>query len=157
MNEHPVIAQFTRQMTELTERRLALIDMDLPNLHEQFPQGKWDALSYIGYPGFSLPYSFDLIAQFKKYVAEDLDGWEITQDLSKITSNGRSYLYMSREDLSLQVNFSTDHKEATCVLNVIQEPITETIQEGVYEVICQEGAKEDTFGKDEEVSMDDDD
>lgn len=119
----------------------------IEQLKDQYPQGTWST-SWGETFEFTLPYSFELIAQVKKFM-ESLPQFKFERENQYVWNRDHSgpsagfFLEYStgeptwRECARFQIAFRTGREGTTCVLNQIG---TEVVP--VFEVTCQEGANE---------------
>ena len=108
---------------------------------EAFSEGNWSP-SW-GYEfEFCLPMRFELSAQFKEFCV--LQGWKAGTERQYIWDDGNAGLFFDvriTDELSFGAAFRSQKVGSTCIIKEIGKEL-----KPIYEVICGDGAQENTFG-----------
>ena len=106
---------------------------------EAFPAGRWSTNWFDVVINF--PFDFALIEQVKKFIIEQGGViWYENRFVWNDQGKAVHFLTIFMNGVSFDINFRTENKGSTCVLNKIGE---ETKVLPIYEVICSEGEKEE--------------
>lgn len=144
---HPIAIEFGKDIKSMSQR--AKLAQHLPRLGEWEEIGKWKLWNYYS-SKFELPYDFQIMKDFESYAKEVLipAGWEWDRDRdfnhiwgeqeAAIIYHFTKQLPDYRE-ITFDVRFSSTIDGATCVINTLMKPES---KDGVFEVICEDGAEE---------------
>jgi len=143
-----VVKQLNGEIKKLEETLVKIKYIPINLITEMFPEGYWSkSWSEVE---FYLPYSFVLIEQFKAMMVEQFPEWECYYENNHIYTESKAAIYWIKYCLRdtpdgtiyIEVNFRSDTKGSTCVLNPIGSKMVEKIE---YEVVCSQAAA-DEFG-----------
>jgi len=137
-----LLAEIENEKKRLDDRAKVLQEYPIEKLEAAFPAGVFAHYSGQAYK-FSLPMSFELIAQFKEFIKVEMPEWKFSNEWQSVWDNGHGghFISLQKDYVYLDIDFRIEREGATCTVKQIGYE-----QKPVFEIICNEGAKEDTFG-----------
>jgi hypothetical protein len=137
-----LLSDIETEKSNLEMRAEKLRNLPIEELEAAFPEGSFS--HFIGNTySFILPLRFELIEQFKKFVATK-EGWDLWGERQHVwgEKSGGIFMYLRVNGSSiLDIDFRTEKTGTTCIIQQIGFE-----QKPVFELICGDGAKENTFG-----------
>jgi len=130
-----------RRKIELRVEKIKTLPIEL--VKQAFPEGGWGENRGSDFV-FTLPLRFELIDVFKEF--SRVQGWQVKNLRRYVWDDKRAGDFIDIYDLEnnylFEVALRSSVEGSTCVINKIGEEM-----KPIFEVICGEGAKENTFAQ----------